>query len=320
MRRNEKNENILFKSIQLLRLKAELSLVEKKIEEKAPHNVEGESNFFKKTIKSAENLIYRDARAKELGEKKGRIEAEISSFTEKNPDIAEKNYNAEQLKEKLDDFFDDETSFSLPRELLALSVIMDNEYSFEERKTGLEAVSEIMYGDKDELAVMEKRLLSIYSKIAKKPIASEEMDIILGAGVGAAALAFFGALPLTLKLGAVGASLLYSCIIGGIVMEAGIIGKDAFNYKKARDAFRKMNFEESARLLTVRCFLLERCKSEMNDKGIKEQLSELLSLVEDWRSDVSYELFVEKADFEKNKAKLRLFHNFDNEMVNILSC
>ncbi len=320
MRRNDKTENTLFKSIQLLRLRGELAYIEKLIGEKAPHKLEEESNFFKKTIKGAENIIYRDAKAKALGEKKEKIEALIAEFTAKNPEIAEKNYTGDVIKEKLNDFFKDEITFSLARELLAVSIIMDNEYGYVERDAGLEVASEVMYGYESELSDMEERLLSIYSKIAKKPISAEQKEIIIGTGLGAAALAFLAALPVSVKLGVVGASLLYSCLIGGIVMEIGQIGTGAFNYKKARDSFRKMNFEESARLLTVRCFLLERCKSEMKDKEIKEQLSELLSLTDDWRSDVCYELFVEKADVEKNKAKLRLFHNFDNEMVNILSC
>lgn len=320
MRRNEKNENVLFKSIQLLRMRAELDYVEKKIEEKAPHKLEEESNFFKKTIKGAENLIYRDAKSKGLGAKKEKIEALIAEFTAKNPEIAEKNYTGEEIKEKLNGLFKDETSFSIARELLAVSVIMDNAYPYVERDVGLEAASEVMYGDENELPDMERRLLSLYSKIAKKPISAEQRDIILGAGVGAAALAFFSALPAALQLGALGASLVFSCLIGGIVFESGVIGAEVFNYKKARASFRKMNFEESARLLTVRCFLLERCKMEMEDKEIKEQLSDLLSLTDDWRSDVCYELFVEKENIENNKAKLRLFHNFDNEMINILSC
>ena len=90
------------------------------------------------------------------------------------------------------------------------------------------------------------------------------------------------------------------------------------NRKVAKRAFREMDFEEAARLLTIRCYLIKRSRFEIPLDDMKEQLSDLLALTDDLRADVSYELFVEKENIDLNKDKLKLFHNFDNEMIEIM--
>ena len=60
-------------------------------------------------------------------------------------------------------------------------------------------------------------------------------------------------------------------------------------------------------------------KRNTEDKHVKNEISDLLSLTDDLRSDVSYMLFVENEDVTNNKAKLSMFHNFDNALAEILA-
>ena len=324
MRKSEKKELALFKQIQYLRMISELEFINKLMEEKAPHKLEEESNFFKRTVKGAENILYRDAKTKELLEEKEQLEGTIAEFGKKNPEVVERAYNFAELREMIDSHFDDKESFEIGRDVLAISVVLDNEYTYPEREHGLMRISNLLYGDDEALCDMEKELSSIYSRIARRSMSPFQTNLIVGAGAVTTALLLasipfiaFGGIAANVG---VGATLLYACLVGGGVSGAVYAGLRARNKAEAKRAFREMDFDEAARLLTIRCLLVKRSKDELALLELKEQLSDLLAMTDDLRADVSYELFVEKENVELNRDKLKLFHNFDNEMMAIMSC
>lgn len=321
MKKSEKKELALFKEIQYLRMKSELEYLENEIEEKAPHNLDGEENFFKRTVKGAENIFYRDAKNKELTAKKEELDAVMREFCSKNPEIAEHAHGFAELREKIDCYFDDRERYAAGRDLLAMSVVLDNEYTYAVRDVGLKKISELLYGDEDALCDMEKSLSEVYSRIARRSLSPFQTNTIIGAGAVTTALLLavcaLGIGGIAAKAG-IGAAVLYSCLVGGGISGAVYMGMRAYNRKEAKRAFREMDFEEAARLLTIRCYLIKRSRFEIPLADMKEQLSDLLAMTDDLRADVSYELFVEKENVQLNRDKLKLFHNFDNEMIAIM--
>jgi len=320
MKRHEKRELAIFKEIQYMRLEAELASVERELAEKAPHKLDEEANFFKRTVKGAENILYRDAKNKELLSKKEKLEGSISEFFKKNPELRDRMRSFVELRDAINEHFDDKGGTSAGRELLAVSVILDNEYTYAEREVGLFRISELLFGDADAIGDAEKQLSDIYARISRRSLSPFQTNVMLG--VGAAALLI--AIP-TLALGGavaelgVGAAILYACLIGCGISGGTYIAMRAHNKLEAKRAFREMDFDEAAKLLAIRCFLVKRRVGEHCDADMKEELSDLLSLTDDLRADVSYELFVEKENVEANRDKLKLFHNFDNEMLAIVS-
>ncbi len=302
-------------------MKSELEYLEKEIEEKAPHKLDEEENFFKRTVKGAENIFYRDGKNKELTAKKEELEATVRDFCGKNPEIAEHAHGYAELREMIDGHFNDKDSYSVGRDLLAVSVVLDNEYTYAIREVGLKKASALLYGDEEALSDMEKSLSDIYSRIARRSLSPFQTNAIIGAGAVTTALLLaipaLGIGGVAAKIG-IGAAVLYACLVGGGISGAVYMSMRMHNRKEAKRAFREMDFEEAARLLTIRCYLVKRSRYEIPLADMKEQLSDLLAMTDDLRADVSYELFVEKENVDVNRDKLKLFHNFDNEMIAIM--
>ena len=89
------------------------------------------------------------------------------------------------------------------------------------------------------------------------------------------------------------------------------------NQEQLKQEFRKLSFNEVALSLAHRALLIERAKIYMNEADVKENISDLLALIDDFRSDTSYELFVERSIVAGNKDKIQLFHNFDQTMMKV---
>jgi hypothetical protein len=112
---------------------------------------------------------------------------------------------------------------------------------------------------------------------------------------------------------------LYAFLAGGALVGATYITLNETKRRKIKEEFAKLSLDESASLLAIRCHIIGKLKKNTEDRHVKDEISDLLALTDDLRSDVSYELFVENEDVENNKAKLSMFHNFDNALAEILA-
>lgn len=316
-----RNKNdTLFVKCQYIRLKAELDAINLKMEENAPLEVTEKDNFGEKFVKRTKNVLFRDSKTKELAEKREKILLNIEKFRASNPKIDVSRITDEEFSKNVSALFRRD-KFDVNRELLGVSIILDGDYEYVLSDDGLKKVSTLLYEDEHALFEIKKDLEKLYTSIRKKPFPSKHKAIIYG--VGATVLAVYAAAVTGLGIAAAGAGAgvitLYACLAGGALLGATYITLSETRRRKIKAEFAKLSLDESASLLAIRCHIIKMLKRNTEDKHVKNELSDLLSLTDDLRSDVSYMLFVENEDVTNNKAKLSMFHNFDNALLTILA-
>lgn len=309
----------LFRYIQKLRLDLDLDTVKEKIQGATADDIPDEDFILVKWGKQLVNTVKGTAMP-ELERIRGEIEGELSTFSSKyRPAVVAPGELVDKLFGK---------GFSISKRIFAINVILDTEFKYAYREEGLKLASGILFGNVYELAEIENKLAESYLKIAKAPKSLLDGALL----AGSAAVALFLALPAfaasttaaagagaAFRLGEIHLSTsmmtLYACLVGGTVFGA-CWGTMAHSEKSsARREFRNMSADDCARLLAIRAYIVEVSKENLDPDEFKEQLSDLLLLIDDLRSDVSYELFVEENNIECNREKLTMFHSFDNAMI-----
>ena len=316
----------VFAKCQYIRLSAELSAIDEALLANAPLEVGEEDNIGEKIIKRTKNALFRDAKTKDLSEKKEKIIANIEAFKAENPKVDTEKVTDEDFLKNVTALFKRD-KFDVNRELLGVSIILDGDYEYVLADEGLKKLSTLLYEDGEALFEIKRDLEKLYTSIRKKPFPSKQNAILYGIsaailGVYAAAVAGIGAaVGVSAAVGAANAGLvsLYACLAGGALVGATYITLNETKRRKIKDEFAKLTLDESASLLAIRCHIISKLKKSADDKHVKDEISDLLALTDDLRSDVSYELFVENEDVENNKAKLGMFHNFDIALTEILA-
>lgn len=315
------NSDTLFIKCQYLRLTAELAEVDAEMAENAPLEVSEEDNLGEKLVKRTKNALFRDSKTKGLSEKRDRILANIEKFKEKNPKLDIERITDEDLQRSLASLFKRDR-FDVNRELLGVSIILDGEYEYVLTDAGLKKLSSLLYEDEGALFEIKRSLEKLYTDIRKKPLKPEKA--MLGT-VGIAILTLYTAAIAGIAAGAAsiaGGTILGTVsayLVGGTLIGATYVTLNETKRRKIKAEFAKLSLDESASLLAIRCHIISKVKKSADDRHVKDEISDLLSLTDDLRSDVSYELFVENEDVESNKAKLAMFHNFDNALSEILT-
>lgn len=309
----------LFRYIQKLRLDSDLDTVNRKIAGATADAIPEEDFILVKWGKQVVNAVKGTA-LPELEKTRGEIEGALSDFSSKyRPAVA-------SPKEQVEKLFG--SGFSIAKQVFAINVILDNEFKYTYREGGLKLASGILFGNVYELAEIENKLAECYLKIAKAP-----KNLLDGALLaGSAAVALILALPAcAATTGAAGAAValgeihlstsmmtLYVCLVGGTVFGVSWGAMALGERSSAKREFRNMSADDCARLLAIRAYIVEVSKENLDADEFKEQLSDLLLMIDDLRSDISYELFVEESNIESNRDKLAMFHSFDNAMLAIV--
>jgi len=313
------NKDTLFSKCQYIRLLAELTAIDAEMADNAPLEITEEDNLGEKLVKRTKNALFRDSKTKELSEKRERILTNIEKFKSENPKLDTEKVTDEEFSKNVASLFKRDR-FDVNRELLGVSIILDGEYEYVLPDAGLKKLSVLLYENEEALFEIKKNLEKLYTSIRKKPLPTKQSAILYG--IGATVLAVYVAA--TAGLGALSAGTsaalvsLYACLAGGALVGATYITLSETKRRKIKAEFAKLSLDESASLLAIRCHIISKLKNSADDKHVKEEISDLISLTDDLRSDVSYELFVENEDVESNKAKLGMFHNFDNALAEIL--
>ena len=314
------NSDTLFIKCQYLRLIAELAEIDTEMAENAPLEVSEEDNLGERLVKRTKNALFRDSKTKDLSEKREKILANIEKFKENNQKLDTERITDEDLQRSISSLFKRD-KFDVNRELLGVSIILDGAYEYVLADVGLKKLSSLLYEDEGALFEIKKNLERLYTSIRRKPLPSKQSTILYG--IGATVLAVYVAA--TAGLGALSAGTsaalvsLYACLAGGALVGATYITLSETKRRKIKAEFAKLSLDESASLLAIRCHIIGKLKRNTEDKHVKDEISDLLALTDDLRSDVSYELFVENEDVENNKAKLTMFHNFDNALAEALA-
>ena len=247
-----------------------------------------------------------------------------------------KSANAYEINRDIDLFFGGKTPM-IERERFATNVVLDSEYPYTQSYEHDVALSRAIFSNETQYLTIKNRFQKLYFEIAKKPLSTAQKGTLIGIGVLSAAALFL--LPIALAGGVaasaatttsalaavglgdmqigIGVLSLCSAMAGGAAMGVAYHGMAQANRQELKNEFQKLDFEEAARLLTIRTLLIERSKIHMSPSEVKENISDFLMMTDDFRSDVSYKLFVEHSEIDKNKEKIQLFHNFDKTMMKV---
>ena len=98
MRFIEENEQRIFKSLQYLRLDAELKQVERELNQNMPRQSKEEDGVINKAWNKIQNVFYYDAVSEDLIKQKEKIEESIKAFNEKNPGFEDKRFGRFELR------------------------------------------------------------------------------------------------------------------------------------------------------------------------------------------------------------------------------
>jgi hypothetical protein len=239
-----------------------------------------------------------------------------------------------------DIFSDDE--YSLERTMFSISLIFDGEYSYEYEPEGLEYLSSLLWGSnkKDRFSNIKNVIEGYYKDLAKQPMSTEK-KFILG---GIAALAILSVSVPALAIGGLAADGITGGMagfgsaigLGGTMLEGAelfvlaeylldgvLIGFaytlfDAHSRTEVKKSFRKMNSNNIAQMLAIKCYIMHVAKQTMPKSVFKEKTSELLEMISDLKSDTDYVLLVEGENVAENKKKINVFHNLDNKLGKML--
>ena len=326
---NLDNEKNLIEYFQWLRLQTAKTLNDQNIEKS--RFIKEEKRTLSGTIKNIGHFFERNV--KQYDKKHETLNDDLATFNNRH----ESHLSKLQAKSIISELFANDKNV-LSKLLMAVAVILDDSYNYKYEKEGLEAVSEILYGDTKEIALIKKQLETNYNVISSKSLSSIQkgvlvgvavmslaslvtMPILLGAGAGAsaatttAALAAHGFGDMQIGLGIITAeSFIMSAALTGIAYGS----MKLYNSEKIKQEFKKLNPEKNALYLAIQCTYIQRISKTLNDDEFKSILDEILKNLNVLKSDLDYFLFIENESTISNKQKLKSFHAFDERLIKVL--
>ena len=303
----ETREQQLFRSIQQMRLEFDLDRINAELEAHKP--VGKGANIFESAVNSVGDF-FKEIKTEELEIKKAEIEGELERFRETGGVYSSEWFDEERMTARINAIFNGESS-SASLDYFGIVIVLDGEYKYKYRTEGLARISEMLYGDKAILPKMEKRLEQIYAKIAKRSLTKDETYLVISSIAIAGLVGLIGAGAL--GLGVAGVASVGLAVIAGTVTYTLLdeVAKD-----ETLREFREMSLADSARLLTVRAYMAELA---MEKNSSKEEISDLVAMIDDLRADTNYRLLVERENIEDNKRRIAMFHNLDNLLAGSLA-
>ncbi len=333
MDKTTKNYQNIFKSFQYFRLKKAAEkqkhiLDSNKIDtEVSKYNVVGKlANFYKgkKSEKTQENLTD--------------IELTIKDFEEKNKEFNYKLYYESGLEKNINELFK-EDKYGLSKLLFSINVIFDQDFEYVENDETFKVMSSVLFYDSTRFGEIEKQFKQLFLSINRKELSKLQKGILIGLGASSVAAVIFlpilavgginasaavttGALAAIglgdMQLG-VGFATMYSLITGIALCGLGYGSMRLINRDKLKQEFYKLTMEESAMLLTIKAMLIAEAKKKMPKDKFKEEVSAILEIIDDLKSDTEYLLFAENNDINLNKERIGQFHRWDNELIRLLN-
>ena len=323
---NVYSESDLFTYFQQLRLFKSKELNEKKVED--TKNISEEKKTFKGTLKNIGNFFKR--KTNDYSGKETKIDNDIASFNEKHPSVI----SEQEAQEIVNTMFNDET-YGLTKLTFACTVILDSEYDYKYESQGLAAVSEILYGNSNELSIIKNQLEENYNAISPTALSAKQKGALMG--VAAASLVGVICLPALIgikgPLTAAGAAALFvphglgkigvvaaeAALVGAAFTGAAYGGMKLYNNAEIKKEFKNLSPEKNALNLAIQATHIQRLKKELDEEEFKAQLDQLLRNLNQFKSDLDFYLFVEKESTKENKQKIKSFHDFDNRLMKLLN-
>ncbi len=323
------NEKDLFAYLQKTRLETAKRLNDLNIEKSK--SIKEENVSFKGTMTNIGHFFKRSVG--NYGKKDDTIVAELNKFNNNNKTVIDESV-ARGLAFSL--FQNDK--YGLAKLIFAVTVIVDDDYQYKYTDEGLAEASSVLFGNREELAMIKTQLEANYNAIFPHSLSSVQkglllgaaimalagvvtMPVLLGAGVGAsgpattAALAAHGFGDMQIGLIAFTAE---SLAVGAVITGAVYGGMKLYNDAKVKKEFLSLTPENNALCLAIQCTYIERAKKTLSNAEFKDQLDSILRNLGILKSDLDFYLFVENESTKENKKKIKSFHEFDNRLIKVL--
>lgn len=323
----------IIKSIQYFRLKREKELLERD-KSTAESNIDTEAkkyNLFAKA-KNAINNKKSEKKSNQISD----IDSVITKFENKNSD---RNYNLwfnNTLSKYINELYS-EDKYGLKRIMLGVSIVLDDSHKYIYEDEEYQDISKLLFGNLTKMNEIKITIKDNYVAIASKNLSSVQKGVLIGLGIGGLVSAC--TLPVMIAGGAavsaatttaglaaigfgdmqvgIGMAALFGLIGGTALVGAGYGTIKTYNIVDAKNAFRKLNCDEVALLLSVKALIIEEAKKVMSKDDFKEYFSELLEAIDTLKSDAEYMLFVENNDVKNNKEKIDVFYKWNKRLIKI---
>lgn len=329
-----KNEEALYKSLIYYRLKRDLELIEKKIEDNGPKDSNLETNVFKKGLNTIGNTFKR-SHVRDLSESKKIALDNLSNFECENG----KNYDKtiDELKEMVRDVFKSDKNQEA-KIMMSLGLALSSEYTITNEKETLEEISLILFEVNEKINDLVNEFKNNYYKIRRQDIKNLDKDDYQGLGIAAVASLFLG--PIGLKIAKENNENVAKALedaaktkgvgkiaftISALTMNVLLFSATAGTYAKyeiRKDAelkkeFRNVTPDNLAIRFAVKALLIEELKRR-EDIDLEPYLDDALQLLDDYRADSEYMMIVEKLDARSAKEKISICNNLSERLQEIV--
>lgn len=289
-KRLAKAKKLVVKNLTYMRLKSDLEVIEREMNNNLPVEKEQPTGgVISKIITNIATEIANTTRRKNTVdlsvEKKVALE-NLESFEVVND---AKEWELAKDEAKLKKFMEKELFKKDPHNIqriqFALSFMLDSSYEYLRKEESLQKISKLLFDDEGYMNILIMLFEQNYYGIQKKDVEEAQSGMLLGAGIMSLVMGSW------LPLG-----------VGGI---ATVISR-IIRKKELKDKFQNLSKDELHAFLAMKLTLVEATRKTMSEDARKELIDDLLKYVSNLRGDAEYEWLVEKVDAPLNKEKIEL--------------
>lgn len=258
-KRQEKLKNLYIANLTYCRLKADCAAVELEIAGNSPLPETEESNFLKKIWKKAKAVLDNEIRKKtteELEKEKAAAEAELARFEEQHEEKdLQLAANPLQLKTLIDKHLFKKEDNGLGKLQFALSLILDNRYTYQRPSQSLQIISDILFDDAEYMQTLYDALYKNFKTLRNDVLPSVNDLLSLTPSWGNVSLRSF------------------------------------INRRKQRkfaESLAQLSTNQVGGVLAVRLTIAEKAKTLLSQEEWENLIDETLHFVGDIRADAEY--------------------------------
>ena len=291
-RKREKIKRNIIDNLTYCRLQGDLYAVEASIRDNAPKEKKEEGGVIRKFVNEIINEFTNAAKrviTRELTVDKEKAKTALEKFRTEHKDTdLSISQDTEKFRKYIDKHLFSKDTNGLKKISFALSFAIDERnQSYQCPEESLEVVSEILFDDHKKLGTLYSKYKNNYIEISKTEPTEFKLGFNLGMGIGGV---------LAMSLLPIG--------VGGIFAFV-----DSIRSKRAAsNALKNMSPDEANAAFAYALTLIEVTR-ELDGKERKRMIDELLSSVDNARSDAEYKWFAEMDNIPDCKEKIAICDN-----------
>ena len=289
-KRLAKAKKLVVKNLTYMRLKSDLEVIEREMNNNLPVEKEQPTGgVISKIITNIATEIANTTRRKntvDLSVEKRIALENLESFEVVND---AKELELAKDEAKLKKFMEKELFKKDPHNIqriqFALSFMLDSSYEYLRKEESLQKISKLLFDDEGYMNILIMLFEQNYYSIQKKDVEEAQSGMLLGAGIMSLVMGSW------LPLG-----------VGGI---ATVISR-IIRKKELKDKFQNLSKDELHAFLAMKLTLVEATRKTMSEDARKELIDDLLKYVSNLRGDAEYNWLIEKVDGKRNKELIEL--------------